>query len=45
MNEEKHSEMLNTIADFVITTLKSDEEKSPEMVSAIAELVGKAPYF
>lgn len=41
MNEEKYKEMMVKAADFVIQELNSEDKKSPEMVTAIAELMGK----
>lgn len=41
MNNEKRKEMHEAAANFVIKELNKEKEKSPAMVAAIAELIGK----
>ncbi|MDT2493407.1 hypothetical protein [Enterococcus avium] len=44
MDKEKYKEMMNAVGAFVINEL-NNEDISPEMVSAISELIGQTEYF
>lgn len=41
MTQEKRNEVFEAAAKFVIKELSKEDEKSPAMVTAIAELIGK----
>lgn len=37
MNKEKYKEMMTSLADFVISELKSGKEKTPEEIKTLTE--------